>query len=212
MLAAALALYAAWHIYPFLAPNEPQKGARVLVVEGWLTPKELDQAAAVFKAGPYKSIITTGGPIEDWREYRGSASYAERAARYLRLHGLQAAAITAVPAPASAQDRTFLSAVMVREWAAKNGKALTSFDVFSAGTHARRSHMLYRLAFGSDAKVGVLSAHPDEYDEYRWWRTSAGAKAVMGEMIGILWTSCCFSPPERGSHAEKWGARRSSSP
>ena len=38
-----------YFIYSFLAPNEPAPGARLLVVEGWLSPGELNQAIARFQ-------------------------------------------------------------------------------------------------------------------------------------------------------------------
>jgi hypothetical protein len=202
-LAGAAFVLAGRNMYVFLAPNDRAAQARVLVVEGWLSDKELDQAITAFLAGKYERVITTGGPIEAWPELRGSLNYADLAARYLKTHGLENANVTAVPTPASAQDRTFLSAVMVRDWATQRGLALTAFDLFSAGTHARRSRMLYRMAFGPNVVVGVLAARP-QYDERRWWRTSVGATSVIEESVGLLWTMCCFYPPPPGTHEEKW--------
>ena len=40
------------NLYSFLAQNAPV-GARILVVEGWLTPDELEQAVQAFKNGKY---------------------------------------------------------------------------------------------------------------------------------------------------------------
>lgn len=167
---------------------------------------ELDQAIAAFRTGKYERVITTGGPIERWLDFRGSLNYADFAASYLKTHGLADIEVTPVSAPASAQDRTFLSAVKVRDWAARQGLVLSAFDVFSSGTHARRSRMLYRMAFGPNVEVGVLSARPGEYDERRWWRTSVGTKSVLEEVISLLWTMCCFFPAPSGSHEEMWGA------
>lgn len=200
--------FALRNIYAFLAPNAPAPQARTLVVEGWLDGGELDQAVAVFRTGRYERVVTTGGPIENWMGFRQASNYADWAAGYLKTHGLAGADVTPVPAPASAQERTFLSAVKVRDWAAMQGLALNAFDVFSAGTHARRSRMLYQMAFGPSVEVGVLSARPEGYDEQHWWRTSAGAKSVLGETIGLLWTTCCFHPGPPGSHEEMWGEPR----
>jgi hypothetical protein len=194
------------HIYALLAPNDPAPRARILVVEGWMSDKELDQAVAVFRRGKYERIVTTGGPIESWVEFYRSSTYAELAASYLKKHGLDSVDVTAVSAPASAQDRTFLSAVKVRDWAARQGLMLEALDVFSAGAHGQRSRRLYRMAFGPKVDVGVLSARPLDYDERHWWRTSVGAKSVVTETIGLLWTICCFHPPPPGSHEEMWGA------
>jgi hypothetical protein len=189
----------------FLAPNDPAPGARILVVEGWLGEKELDQAIAVMRGGQYERVVTTGGPVAGWRKPRAGFSYAELAASYLEKHGPDGAEVTAVPAPASAQDRTFLSAVKVREWAASQGLALEAIDVFSSGAHGRRSRMLYRVAFGPGINVGVLSARPSRYDERHWWRTGVGTRSVLQETVGVIWTACCFRPPPPGSHQELWG-------
>lgn len=195
-------------IHPFLAPNEPSPGARLLVVEGWLEPKELDQAVDVFKRGQYQRLLTTGGPIQRWPELSAASNYADLAASYLVKRGLESAAVTAIPAPASAQDRTFLSAVKMRDWATRQGLEFHSLDVFSGGTHARRSRMLYRMALGPNINVGIMSARSPQYDEDHWWRTSAGVKSVISEAISVIWTACCFYPPPPGSHEERWAVPR----
>ena len=203
-LTVALVLTAGRLIHPFLSPNAPVAGARLLVVEGWLSTKALDQAIDAYRQGKYQQIVTTGGPAVTRPDLAIEASYAELAARYLQSQGLEEVKITAVPAPASAQDRTFLSAVMVRRWIAAQGLKYDALNLFSEGTHARRSHRLYRAALGPEVEIGILAAHPSGYDPARWWQTSTGAKAVIGETIGWLWTVCCFRPPQVGSHEELW--------
>jgi hypothetical protein len=167
-----------------------------------------DEAAAAWRSGRYTKLVTAGGPVERDASYLPFESYAERGAEQLRARGVPADAIAAVAAPASAQERTFLSAVMVRDWAAKEGLEASALDVFSQGPHARRSWRLYRLAFGDRVEVGIHAAPPDRYDPAHWWRTSAGAKDVLTEGIGFAWTACCFRPAAPGSRDEKWGARR----
>lgn len=190
-LCAAGLVLAARGLHPFLSPSEPV-GARVLVVEGWMDTEEMDQAIAAARSGGYERVVTTGGPIERWKTVH--ATYAELAADYFRHHGFAGPEVTAVPSPASAQDRTYLSAVMVREWARKSGLALDALDVFSAGAHARRSRRLYSLAFGPDVRVGVLAARPSGYDAQTWWQTPTGAREVLDQAIGLLWTSTFFHP------------------
>jgi hypothetical protein len=199
----------------YLAVTEPARGAdgngaRLLIVEGWLEDRELDQAVALFRGGHYERIVTTGGPIESWTGMPVPwQDYAERGARYLAAHGLADATIDAVPAPASAQDRTFLSAVVVRDWAAHQRIRLDAVDLLSVGEHARRSRMMFRAAFGPEVEVGVIAARPTFHDTQRWWKTSIGAKAVLGESISLAWTVCCFWPPAVGSHEERWAVPRS---
>lgn len=193
LMGAATIVVVVRNLHSFLATNEPT-GARVLVIEGWLDHKQLDEAVAVFRAGRYERILTTGGPIYYWPENHGPATFAERAADHLKRH-LPDASVTAVPAPDSMQDRTFLGAVAVREWAKRSGLNFEALDVFSEATHARRSRMLYRLAFGPKIKVGVFAVRSFEYDADAWWQTSYGAEEVVRQAIALLWVQCCFWPP-----------------
>lgn len=212
-LTGAGTILAGFLAYPFLAPNAPVPGTRLLVVEGWLASSEFDQAVEAYRKGRYDHVVTTGGPIDRFPELLGASNYADFAASYLKSHGLTGIKVIPVPTPASAQDRTFLSAVKVRDWANKQGLGVVSLDVFSSGTHARRSRILYRMAFGSTVGIGILAARPAEYDPEKWWQTSVGAKAVLGESIGLIWTICCFYPPAPGSHEESWAvSHRSASP
>ena len=199
-IAAAVALALGNSAYALLAPESPARGpdgrgARTLIVEGWLDPDELLQAIAAARRGRYERVLTAGGPIDAFVDAGGWKNYALRAADRLRASGLTEVPVIAVPAPASAQDRSYLSAVMVREWAKGEGLALDAVDLYSAGVHARRSWLVYRMAFGDRVEVGVLAARPHDYDAQRWWTSSAGAKTTLGEAVSLVWTTCCFWPP-----------------
>ena len=177
-------------LYPYLAVSEPV-GAPIAIVEGWLDPAELDEAAAAIRRGGYRMVGTTGGPLHLWPRSPVEATFAERAAEYLRSRGI--GPVVAVSAPITRDNRTYKSALMVRDWARSAGIQVKSLDVFSRGPHARRSRHFYRLVF-RDADIGVLALRPDGYDAARWWRSSAGAREVLGQATGLVWTFCFFRP------------------
>ena len=204
-LALVVCILVARNIYSFLAPYDPV-GAHVLVVEGWLAPEELDQAVQTFQAGKYARIVTTGGPILGWPVLHKDNNYASMAADYLAQHGVPRESITAVPTPASAQERTFLSAVVLRESAPQLGITLDALDLLSSGAHARRSRLLFQMAFGNKVRVGILAAKPAEYDADAWWRSSSGAEAIVFQTIGLVWVKCCFWPGSPGIQQELWAA------
>lgn len=191
-------------VHTFLAVDQPA-GARLLVIEGWMAPEELDQAIARFRSGNYNAVITTGGAVHTDLYQKNATSYAKLACDYLVRHGIAASSVTAVPTPESAQERTYLSAVMVRVWLAQSGQTVEALDVFSLGVHSRRSRAIYRMAFGPDVRIGILTARPTSYDSDAWWKTSIGAKTVITEVISWIWTQLFFWPPAQGSHEEKWG-------
>lgn len=203
-IALVVGLFVVRNIYAFLAPNEPV-GARVLVIEGWLAPEELDQAVQTFNKGGYERVVTTGGPILGWPELYIQSNYAKVAADYLAQHGVPRDVIISVPTPASAQERTFLSAVVLRDSAQQLGITLDAIDLFSAGAHSRRSRLLFQMAFGQKVRVGVLAGRPGDYDPEAWWRSSSGVESMVFQSIGLLWVKCFFWPGPPGSQQELWG-------
>ncbi|MEO7853431.1 MAG: hypothetical protein ABIR94_14435 [Rubrivivax sp.] len=112
--------------------------------------------------------------------------------------------VDAVPSPHTKQNRTYASAVWVRDWVRQQQPPLTAIDVYTEGTHARRTHLLYAMAFGGDMRAGIVAGAPQDVDMQRWWTSSDAAKTVMSESISLAWTLCCFWPPSSGSHEERW--------
>lgn len=198
LLSIFIGIIFARNIYYYLAQNEPV-GARFLVIEGWLSPEELDQAARYFKKGGYQQIITTGGPISGWPDLLIKSDYAKVAADYLAMRGVPRDSIIVVPTPASSQERTFLSAVTLRKSVRKMGFNLDAIDVFSSGAHSRRSRLLFQMALGHTVRVGILAAQPAHYDPDAWWRASNGVEEIIFQSIGFLWVKCCFWPGDPGS-------------
>ena len=173
----------------------------VLVIEGWLNRDELLAAGVFARERGYLRVITSGGPIDDG--FSPFPNFAERAAAELRPQ-LAGIALSAVPNPATKQDRTFASAVWVRDWMRQQGISAAAVDVYSRGPHARRTRMVYALAFGEGTQIGIVAGASRNVDWQQWWTTSEAAKAVVGEALSVSWTQCCFWPPPRGSHEERW--------
>ena len=208
VVVAAASLIAFRHLASYLATNDPVaahdgRGAKTLIVEGWLEEDGLDAAIAVIATGRYQRVIASGGPIDGWREGRSWPTYAERAADYLRRHGVTSIPVVAVAAPEALQDRTFRSAVVVRDWLRRQDDKLDAVDLFSGSVHARRSRLVFRMAFGPEVEVGIFAAAPRRYALERWWTTSEGVKAVLDEAISLAWTACCFAPPAPASPGER---------
>jgi len=191
----------------FLALNVPVS-SRYLVVEGWVSKLSLEQALVEFQQGKYELLITSGGP--DLSDFASAyASYAEKAAAELIKMGIDPTKVIIASSPASAQDRSYLSAVMVRNKLMEHLKILPeSINVYSSDVHSRRSYYLYKLAFRNTAtQIGIVATDSDRFNLNYWWQTSEGAKSVLTEMFGWLWTRCCFMPHEVGSYGEMWGQK-----
>jgi hypothetical protein len=136
-----------------------------------------------FHRGGYQHLVVAGGPIERGgflSEYR---SHAELAAATLIRLGLNPTYLITAPAAPVDRDRTYASALAVREALRVAGLPSVGLNVVSAGPHARRSWLAYRRALGSEFPVGVWAIPPRDYDPDRWWVTSDGVKSTLTEFI-----------------------------
>lgn len=202
-----LLLYLAFNnVANFLAINEPV-GSKYLVVEGWLGKGELQQAFNIFETHNYQNIIVTGGPVTNgFNEHY--LTYAERASKYLLSIGFPEENIITIPSPYSAQNRTFLSAVFVRDWFSETNIVVHSLDIFSGDVHSRRTRDLYRLAFSHEVDIGILASTPDKYELKQWWLSSDATASIAKELTGLIAIACCFKRVKKGSHYEKWGIEK----
>jgi len=104
--------------------------------------------------------------------------------------------VQAAPSLVEHKDRTYYSAVALKEWCASHHQALKSFDVVTLGPHARRSWLLFQKAFGSDARIGIIAVEDPAYEPGRWWASSEGFREVVGEGIAYLYARVLFHPSE----------------
>jgi len=194
MLAAAFGLLAAAFIvtiHPFLSLNE-KVAAEILVVEGWISPGAIQGAAREFREGGYAHLYVTGGPVEGpSAEY---VSYAEQGFRRLERQGIDPQEMTAVVSKPVTKDRTYTSALALRNFFKTNSVRADSFNVLTTSAHARRSHLLFEKAFAGDRPIGIIACPPVEYQPERWWTSSSGVKEIISETAAYLYARLLFRP------------------
>ena len=192
-MALATGIYILHSLDSFLSVNRPVP-AEVLVVESWLPDYAYRGAVEEFQRGKYKYIITTGFILaEPWLESKFKSA-AEFAAANLVAMGIQTNQIIVLSATHETRDRTYASAVPVRQWLQTHNPPLDSINVYTLGAHARRTRLLFERALGKSVKVGVF-ANPDKYYEAnRWWVSSYGFRKEMDEGIAYLYARFMFRP------------------
>ena len=154
-------------VHPFFAVTDPKRG-QILVVEGWLPRYAMERAVREFQQNRYQRIITMGGPIYSPLPCADYPDYAALGAAVLKDLQVDADRIIAVPAPEVKKDRTYVSALALKNWFHRNRLQPGPLDVITLGIHARRSRMLYQTALGADIAVGVISVPDHGYDPDRW--------------------------------------------
>jgi uncharacterized SAM-binding protein YcdF (DUF218 family) len=186
VFAGSLIYGAIFHLYPFLAQNDPQPSAEIIIIEGWLADDEVKAAALAHQPG--QIIVTTGGPLDFGQQLLHYNNYAEVATARLIALGIPAEIIITAPSPETLRDRTYVSAQATRRKLEKLGLFGKSANVYTRGAHARRSYLLFRHVFGEDYPLGVISIEAPCYDLKHWYRHSVGFKHVLMEIISWIYT------------------------
>jgi uncharacterized SAM-binding protein YcdF (DUF218 family) len=92
------------------------------------------------------------------------------------------------------RDRTYRSAVALRDWFREHNMAVHSINIVTEDAHGRRSRLLFEKAFGTGVKVGIISVPSPDYDATHWWRYSEGVREVIGEGIAYIYARFFFHP------------------
>jgi uncharacterized SAM-binding protein YcdF (DUF218 family) len=187
--------------------------AEVLVVEAWTGAEGAAAAAAEFKRSDsqYEYVVAAGGMTgAAWNRRRWS--YAEVAEKELLVQGIPESRVILARTEASESQRTYETAVAARRALLTHGIEPKAVNVFTEGTHARRSRLIFGKVFGPTTEVGVVCWIPPGYNAVPWWRSSAMAQDLIKETIGyvfeLLFNSGRFSDPP----AQKPAATRSCIP
>lgn len=174
-----------FRVYPFLSKTSPQPHAAFVLVEGWLADAELKELLPKIESD--QMIVTSGGPITFGQKILHYENYAELATARLIQMGIAPERIITAPAPETDRDRTFVSALAVRKKLEELGQFGKSVELYSVGAHARRSHLLFRRAFGADYPLGVVAITPPNYNLDHWYLYSKGVRHVTGEFIAWVY-------------------------
>ena len=180
-------------IHGFLAIDCPVQG-QVLVVEGWIPDYAIPGAISEFEKKGYRRLVVVGGPILLGSHLAGYRSYAELGRARLKGLGLSDAQTVVLEIHDTRKDRTYESAVAVKQWIAASGAKVQGLDIYTLGAHARRSRLLFQKAFGKDVVIGVVAADDQTYDPKSWWKSSNGVRSVMSELIAYVYAVAFFHP------------------
>jgi uncharacterized SAM-binding protein YcdF (DUF218 family) len=185
-----------FRVYSFLAVTH-RVDTNVLVVEGWIHEYAIRAAVAEFRSNSYQRVFTTGGPVEGTggyiNDYKTSASVG---ADLLTKFGLANESVQMVPSRVMDRDRTYGSAIALRNWFREHNMPVRSMNIVTEDVHARRTRLLFEKAFRGSVTVGIIAVPDPDYDSRHWWRYSQGVKDVSTEAIAYVYAKLLFFPPE----------------
>jgi len=177
----------------FLSTTRPVN-ADIVVVEGFVPDFVLDSAVDFYRRNNCSLIITSGVPVLKGQLLFDYKTYADISMAYIIRTGFDSTKIVSAPAGTVQKDRTYISAMAVREFMARNYPGVKSFNLVTLGSHARRSRLLFRKAFGREFTVGVVSVTDITFDPRRWYLYSEGFRTVLGEWIAYMYARFLFYP------------------
>jgi uncharacterized SAM-binding protein YcdF (DUF218 family) len=175
--------------------------AEVLVVEGWIGRNGVRAASTEFEQRGYEYIVTSGGPASEcWEE--NPLSYAEMADRELIRSGIPKERIIIAPSKSSQTRRTYESALAVSDALQHRNIKPKAFNVFTLGSHARRSRLVFAKVEGPLTKVGVVAWTPTDIGSDPWWRSSERTKDFITETVGYAF-EVLFNSGRPTNHPER---------
>ncbi|HET6888755.1 MAG TPA: ElyC/SanA/YdcF family protein [Candidatus Udaeobacter sp.] len=183
-------------VYPFLAVTH-RVNANILVVEGWINEYAIRAAVKEFQSKHYQRVFTTGGPVEGTGGYINDfMTSASVGADLLEKAGVPEQSLQMVPSRVMDRDRTYGSAVALRNWFRDHNMVVSGIDVVTEDVHARRTRLLFQKALGKDVQVGIIAVANVDYPANRWWHYSQGVKNVVSEFAAYLYARFLFFPSE----------------
>lgn len=188
----AFLYYGFKNIYSILAPQQ-NVNADILVVEAWLSDYALEESLSLFRSGEYQQMLVTGGPLNYGYYLTDFRSTADAATETLFLIGASPDSTISVSRELVWRDRTYHTALKLKEFLQENNPEVTSFNLVSQGAHGARSWLLYKMAM-PEYEIGIVSIDEKLYDQNKWWKTSKGFRTVVTEAIGYFYIRCFFKP------------------
>jgi uncharacterized SAM-binding protein YcdF (DUF218 family) len=184
-------------IYPFLAVTH-RVNANTLVVEGWIHEYAIRTAVNEFQSNHYQRVFATGGPVAGAGGYINDFyTSASVGGELLKKWGVPDDRLQVVPSRVMERDRTYGSAVALRNWFREHNTAVSGINIMTEDLHARRTRLLFQKALGSDVQVGIISVPNVDYPANRWWHYSQGLKDVVSESAAYVYARLFFFPSER---------------
>jgi len=159
--------------------------AEVLVVEGWIGPAGVRAAGEEFERGAYQYVVAAGG-LTGGSSGQFRLTYAEMAERELIRSGVPKDRIIVAPASDGVGQHTYRSAVAVWQALKARGIRPNGINVFTLGTHARRSRLVFAKVNQPGTEVGVISWTPSNYKDEPWWRSRERFRCMLKESAGYL--------------------------
>jgi hypothetical protein len=172
--------------------------ANAIVVPGMLPDIALLQIAREMEVDQELYVFTVGGRIGHGSFLSDFCDYANLAASSLSAMGADSARLVAIPSESKKTDRTYESALALREWLDQSDLPITSLNIYTFEARARRTGLLFSRALNPNFEVGIVTLRHPGYDPAAWWESSHGVRITISETIAYIYARFFFRPNQGG--------------
>lgn len=122
----------------------------------------------------------------------GFPSQSELRANYLTAIGIAKNRVQTISYQPSDYNKTLSSAFALKKYIEQTN--LTSFNIFTHGTHARRTLFTYKKVLGNKYSIGIISLKLDKSEKDNWWKSKEGIIMMMDETTSyfVNWLKLSF--------------------
>jgi hypothetical protein len=165
-----------------------------LVIEGWIDDQSLASALAIYEAGNYSHIASTGVQIDIGSHLVAYKTYADMTTARLIERGLSPDEIITASGMSAQRDRTYAAAIALKQQLTALQLDEKNIHLLTVGPHGRRSRLLYKKALGPNYTIGITCLEDPTYNAANWWHSSNGVRTVISESIAYLYALFFFHP------------------
>ena len=126
--------------------------------------------------------------MDDHEEYNpgfdDEAAYSAFILEYLGFKD----SVVVIPSQRTKLSRTYSCALAFKEWYLKSSFKDTPVNIVSLGPHSRRTWKIYKSVLGKTVDTGIIAVNNKGYNAKNWWRSLAGIKDTIHEMVSYIYT------------------------
>jgi hypothetical protein len=121
------------------------------------------------------------------------SSFAEMAKKELVGVGIADDKILAAQARDSHSQRTHAAAAAAWQTLRESGESPQNVNLFTFGSHARRSRLVFARTAPAAAQTGVISWCPPDYQDEHWWQSSERGEDLIKESVALTFEFLNFA-------------------
>lgn len=180
------------YVHNYLSLNNPIK-SKILVIDGMFPGYVYDSLVKIINRDKYEIVVTTGIETDYVFSPEDNFNTAEISYKILKKKDLKNCRLEKAPAGAIVKNRTYNSALTLKNWLKQNDLEGNGFNIASFGAHSRRTHILYKKVF-KDIDIGMISIRDVSYNPVKWYKYARGMRMVLSETITCVFVKLFFFP------------------